>query len=133
MGTTTAGMMVLRFDDDELLLVEVVGPGVRLLEDEECGFEEAEVIALAAAAALRLLYCDAFVMTEGAIYVVVEKEPSASDTRLCRVTDRVLNAVRAAADAIEVMTGAVTEVEIIVIGKRFVTVRVDVDMLFEHG
>ena len=75
MGTTTAGMMVLRFDDDdELLLVEVVGPGVRLLEDE-CGFEEAEAVALAAAAAFRLLYCDAFVMTEGAIYVVVEKEP----------------------------------------------------------
>ena len=133
MGTTTAGMMVLRFDDDdELLLVEVVGPGVRLLEDE-CGFEEAEAVALAAAAAFRLLYCDAFVMTEGAIYVVVEKEPSASDTRLCRVTDRVLNAVRAAADAIEVMTGAFTEVEIIVIGERVVTVRVNVGMLFEYG
>jgi hypothetical protein len=121
-------MTVLRFDDDELLLVEVVGPGVRLLEDEECGFEEAEVIALAAAAALRLLYCDAFVMIEVAINVVVERTPSASDTRLSRVRDKVLNAVGAAADVIlRIVFGAVTEVEIS--GGRVVKR----DMLFEYG
>ncbi len=42
MGTMTAGMTVLRLDDGELLLVDVIGPGIELLEDEECGFEEAE-------------------------------------------------------------------------------------------
>jgi hypothetical protein len=79
MGTTTEGMMVLRLDDGELLLVDVVGRRVGLLEDEECAYEEVE--AVAAAAALRLLYCDASVMTEVAGYVIVDILTSGIVTR----------------------------------------------------
>ena len=125
-------MTVLRFDDGELLFVDVVGLRVGLPEDDECGFEEAEAVALAAAAALRLLYCDAFVMIEVAINVIVERTPLNFDTMLCRVEYRVLNAVGVAADMIvRTVFGAVTEVEII--DGRVETVETNVGMLFEYG
>ena len=72
MGTTTAGMTVLRLEDGEFLLVDVVGLGMGLLEDEDCGFEEAEVVPVTAAAALRLIYCVVYGVMYGVMYVVVD-------------------------------------------------------------
>ena len=65
-----------------------------------------------AAAADSKLYCVWSVTIEGVMKVIVEDAPSASDTRLVRVIDSVVNALRAGAEAIEVTAGVVTDIEI---------------------
>ena len=96
--------MVLRLDDD-LVLDDALDPV------EEAWLEDVEDVCVLAADSE--LYCDGSTTTEVAMKVVVENEPSASDTKLCRVKDNVVNGVRAAAEAIEVsVTGSVIEGEI---------------------
>jgi hypothetical protein len=99
--------MVLRLDED-LVLVDALDP-----------VEEAWLVAVCvlvsdcdAAAADSKLYCDGSVTTEGAMKENVENAPSASDTRLARVMDSVVNAVGAESEVITFVAGAVTDVEI---------------------
>ena len=99
--------MVLRFDED-LVLDDVLDPVEEAWLEDECVF----VSDADAAAADSKLYCDESVTTEGAMKVNVENAPSASDTRLVRVMDSVVNAVGAESEVITFVAGAVTDIEI---------------------
>ena len=90
-GTTTAGMIVLRLDD-ELLCVEALDTAEEaLLECEDCVFERDK-----AAAADNELYTVGSVTTEAVTNVVVDVVIP-SDTGLTRVIDTVVNEVGGAA------------------------------------
>lgn len=94
-GTTTAGMIVLRLDD-ELWCVEALDAVEEaLLECEDCGFELDEAAA-AAATDSNELYTPGSVTTE-AVTNVVGDVVASSSTGLSRVTDTVVNEVGAAA------------------------------------
>ena len=86
-----------------------------MLDDALDPVEEAWLEDVCVVVAVSELYCAGSVTTDGAIKVIVENVPSASDTVLCRVKDSVVKAIGDAADAIgRPATGAVTEVEICV-------------------
>jgi len=92
-GTTTAGMIVLRLDDD-LELVEVLDfVAEAVAADEDRVFEKLE----AAAAAVRDSYTAKFVTTELVVYVVDDTAPSGSVIRFCSVRGIVVNEVGGAA------------------------------------
>lgn len=77
-GTATAGMMVLRLDDD-LPLVEAPVPVEEAWLEDVCVFESDED----AAAADSELACIGSVTTEIAMNVVVDSAPPAPATMLC--------------------------------------------------
>lgn len=92
-GTTTAGIIVPRLDDDLLLAEAVDAVEVAFLEEDVCVLEESDEVA---ATADSELYCAGSVTTEVVTYFVVDIVPS-SVTKLSRVTDSVVNEVGAAA------------------------------------
>jgi hypothetical protein len=109
-GMTTAGIIVLRLDDD-LPLVEAPIAVEEAWLEIVCVFESDED---AAAAADSELYCAGSVTTEVAVNVPVDNAPPASVTMLTEVKDSVVNEVGAAAEVIASVPNEVTKTDICV-------------------
>lgn len=109
-GMTTAGIIVVRLDDD-LPLVEALFAVEEAWLEIVCVFERDEAAA-AAAEADSELYCAWSVTTEAAVNVLVDNAPPASVTMLSRVKDSVVNEMGAAAEVILSVPNEVTEIDI---------------------